>query len=81
MTIRKEQDVDQIEVVENGTVQVRTRTIIFENDVEISKTFHRHTVAPGDDYGSETSLVRDICEKAHTVETIEKYRQSQISID
>ena len=38
--------VDQIEVVENGIVQVRTATKIIEDGKELSKTYHRHTIAP-----------------------------------
>jgi len=48
--LEKIEIVDRIEVVENGCIQVRTKTAIKENGVEISSKFHRHMVAPGDDY-------------------------------
>ena len=50
--------VDLIEVVENGCIQVRTKTSIKEDGVEISSKFHRHVVAPGDDYSAEDAKVQ-----------------------
>jgi hypothetical protein len=41
--------VDRIEIVENGSVQVRTKTAILEDGVQISGSFHRHVVSPIDD--------------------------------
>jgi len=39
--------VDLIEVVENGAIQVRTKTAVIEDGKQLSGTFHRHVVAPG----------------------------------
>ena len=50
MALEKLVVVDRIEVLENGCVQVRTKTAIMEDGKQISGTFHRHVVAPGDDY-------------------------------
>jgi hypothetical protein len=66
--------VDLIEVVENGTLQVRTKTAIKEDGVEISSKFHRHTVAPGDDYSGEDAKVKAICAAMHTAEVIAAYK-------
>ena len=66
--------VDRIEVVENGCVQVRTKTTIKENGAEISSKFHRHVVAPGDDYSGEDARVQAICAATHTSEVIEAYK-------
>lgn len=66
--------VDRIEVVENGCVQVRTKTTIKENGAEISSKFHRHVVAPGDDYSGEDARVQSICAAAHTSEVIEAFK-------
>jgi len=37
---------DKIEILELGQIQVRTATKVFEDDVELSQSFHRHTVVP-----------------------------------
>ena len=69
--------VDRIEVVENGCVQVRTKTAITEDGKQISGTFHRHVVAPGDDYSNEDARVQAICAATHTPEVVAAYRAAQ----
>jgi hypothetical protein len=74
MTIEKIISVDQIEVVENGSVQVRTKTSIIEDGKEISASFHRHVVAPGDNYSGEDARVQAICAASHTADVIATYK-------
>jgi hypothetical protein len=74
MTLEKITFVDQIEVVENGSVQVRTKTAIMEDGKKISSTFHRHVVAPGNDYAGEDERVQAICAATHTADVIEAYK-------
>ena len=69
--------VDRIEVVENGCVQVRTKTAIMENGKQISGAFHRHVVAPGDDYSAEDARVQAICAATHTADVIAAYKAAQ----
>lgn len=66
--------VDLIEAVENGSVQVRIKTAILEDGVEISSTFHRHVVAPGDDYSAEDARVKAICKATHTAAVVTAYK-------
>ena len=70
MAITKETVVDKIEVLEIGTVQVRTATVIKEDSTELTRSFHRHVVVPsvknddtwGDtDISSEDARVQAIC--------------------
>lgn len=77
MALEKVIYVDLIEVVENGSVQVRTKTSIKEDGVEISNKFHRHVVAPGDDYSSEDAKVQAVCSAVHTAEVIAAYQAAQ----
>jgi hypothetical protein len=74
MALEKAQTVDRIEVLETGVVQVRTKTAIKEDGVEISSKFHRHVVAPGDDYSAEDARVKAICAATHTADVIEAYK-------
>jgi len=78
MALTKETIIDRIEVIENGCVQVRTRTAIMEDGQQISGTFHRHVVAPGDDYSAENAKVQAICAAVHTAEVIAAYQAAQI---
>jgi hypothetical protein len=77
MALEKIQIVDLIEVVENGTLQVRTKTAIKEDGVEISSKFHRHVVAPGADYSGEDARVQAICAATHTSEVVAAYKAAQ----
>jgi hypothetical protein len=74
MALEKVIVVDRIEVIENGSVQVRTKTAIMEDGKQISGTFHRHVVAPGDDYSKEDARVRAICAATHTPEVVAAYK-------
>jgi archaellum component FlaF (FlaF/FlaG flagellin family) len=75
--LEKIEIVDRIEVVENGSVQVRTKTAILEDGKQISGNFHRHVVAPGDDYSGEADRVKAICAATHTPEVIAAYQAAQ----
>jgi hypothetical protein len=75
--LEKIEIVDRIEVIENGCVQVRTKTAIKEDGVEISSKFHRHVVAPSDDYSQEDTKVKAICAAVHTAEVIAAYQAAQ----
>ena len=70
--------VDRIEVVENGCVQVRTKTAIMEDGKQISGAFHRHVVAPGDDYSGEDTRVQGVCAALHTAQAIAAYKAAQV---
>jgi len=65
LTERTEQD--KIEVVgPYRHIQVRTATVIERDGVEISRSFHRHVVAPNDDITGESAEVQAICAAVHT---------------
>lgn len=80
MALEKVIVVDLIEVTENGCVQVRTKTAIMEDGAQISGTFHRHVVAPGDDYANEDTRVKAICKATHTPAVIAAYKASMPSV-
>jgi|TARA_Y100000588_G_C14090908_1_gene854438 hypothetical protein len=77
---------DKIEVLELGPVQVRTATIIEEDGVELTRSFHRHVVVPSDkssgswedtDISGEDQRVQDICNAAWTPEVKAAYQAQQ----
>lgn len=75
--LEKVKVVDRIEVIESGVIQVRTKTVIMENGVQISGSFHRHVIAPGSDYSEEDARVQAICAATHTAEVIAAYKSAQ----
>ena len=78
--LEKIEIVDHIEVIENGSVQVRTKTAIMEDGKQISGNFHRHVVAPGDDYSGEDTRVQAICVATHTADVVAAYKAAQAKI-
>ena len=78
MALEKIEVVDLIEALENGTVQVRTKTSFKEDGVEIGSKFHRHVVAPGDDYSGEDTRVQGVCAALHTAQAIAAYKAAQV---
>ena len=77
MALEKVEIVDRVEVLENGCVQVRTKTAILEDGKQISGSYHRHVVAPGADYSAEDAKVQAICAAAHTADVIAAYQAAQ----
>ena len=75
MALEKVIFVDLIEVIENGSIQVRTKTAIKEDGVEISSKFHRHVIAPGADYSAEDAKGKAIATSIHTAEVIAAYQE------
>jgi hypothetical protein len=69
--------VDRIEVIDSGVVQVRAKTAVMEDGKQLSSTFHRHVVVPGDDYSAEDAKVQAICAAVHTAEVIAAYQAAQ----
>lgn len=53
MALTERIEIGRREVLADGQIQVRTDTIIEKDGVEISRAFHRHVVAPGDDLTKE----------------------------
>lgn len=69
--------IGKIEVTATGHVQVRTDTVIERDGQEISRTYHRHIIAPGDAYSNEDAKVQAICQVIHTPDVVAAYRASQ----
>lgn len=74
MAIRETPVIDKIEVLENGTIQVRRADKVFRDDVEIASTFHRHVIAPGDDLSNENERVAAIAQVTWTPKVVSDYK-------
>jgi len=74
MAITKETKPDKIEIVNDWNVQVRTATIIKEDDVELTRSFHRHVLQPFTSSKAEdnswTHTATDISGEAASVQAI-----------
>jgi len=77
MALEKTTSVDQITVTENGIVLFREATRIMEDGNEISKTYHRTSLTPGQDLTGQPANVVAICNVAWTPEVIAAYEAQQ----
>ena len=67
MAITKETVQDKIEVVGDFKyIQVRTATVIKEDGVEISRSYHRHFITPDSDSTNESADVKAMVSHFHT---------------
>ena len=77
MALEKVISEDKIEVVgEYRHIQIRTKTAVMEDGVELSSGYHRHVVSAGDDYSNESPEVQAICQVVHTTAVIAAYNES-----
>ncbi|NDG04404.1 MAG: hypothetical protein EB121_03525 [Alphaproteobacteria bacterium] len=70
MSLTKLVVIDQITVTEYGVVLFREATKIFENGVELSKTYHRSSLTPGQDLTGQPEKVVAIAQVAWTPEVV-----------
>ena len=95
MAITKTTDNDKIEIVNHWGIQIRTATVLKEDGNELSRTFHRRTLTPGElkggtgsdkqdlvntDISGESAEIQAICNAVWTDAVKEDYRQHLIQI-
>ena len=77
MALTKSIAVDQITVTENGIVLFREATRILEDGVELTKTYHRSSLQPGQDLSGVPANVQAICAAAWTPEVVAAFQSAQ----
>jgi hypothetical protein len=67
MTLNKEVKYDKVEIIGDfKAVHCRQATIVSEDGVELSRSFHRHVLHPGDDISGEPQETQDVCNAVWT---------------
>tara|TARA_R100000988_G_C3838258_1_gene89366 strand:+ start:88 stop:342 length:255 start_codon:yes stop_codon:yes gene_type:complete len=75
MSLTKEIIEDKIEIVgEYKAVQVRTATVVKEDDVELTRSFTRKVLQPDADVSKESSEVQGICNAVWTDDVKKAYK-------
>ncbi len=77
MALEKSTKQDKIEIVDTGdwkNIQVRAATVIKEDGVEISRSFHRHVVEPNSDLTNESDEVKKLAEIYFTNDAKAKHK-------
>ena len=75
MALTKKIEIGSIEVLPMGQIQVRTDTIVEEDGVQVSKSYHRHVVQPDDDTTNEDQRVKDVVNVVHTPEVKKNWKE------
>ena len=73
MALEKKTVTGQIEVGENGSLGIRSDTIVLDSGVELSRNFHRKVLAPGDDVTGEDAKVQSVANAVWTDEVVAAY--------
>lgn len=76
MALIEESVVDKMEILEDGTIQVRTNTRIIREETGevVANSFHRHVLPPGADVSNEVQKVKDVAGAMHTAERVAAYQ-------
>ena len=77
MSLTKTTAVDQITVCENGTVLYREATRIMEDGKQLSQTYHRSSLTPGQDLTGVPANVVAHCNTAWTADVVAAYQAVQ----
>ena len=77
MALEKQISIDKIEVVENNIIQVRQITRILEDGVELSSSYHRWALTPGQDVSDQEPKVQAIANALWTEEIVAAYAAYQ----
>ena len=77
MSLTKTTTVDQITVTENGIILYRNATRIMEDGVQLSQTYHRSSLTPGQDLTGVPANVVAICNTAWTADVVAAYQAAQ----
>jgi len=76
VVVTERTEIGSREVLADGQIQVRTDTVIERDGVEISRSIHRHVIAPGDDVSREDPSVQVVAKAVHTPAVIAAYKLS-----
>ena len=79
MALEKTNVTGSMEVGELGAISVRTDTVITETDdgSELSRSFHRKVLAPGDDVSGEDARVQAVANAVWTDEVVAAWEAAQ----
>ena len=75
--LEKQVVIDKIEVLEDGQIQIRQATKIMEDNKEISKTYHRWVLQPGQNVDKQTNKVKAIAQATWTEEVVSAFEAKQ----
>ena len=76
-TLSKVVVIDKIEALQDGQLQIRERTSIMEDNVELSSSFRRWVCSPGDDVSTQDPRVQAVATALWTADVVAAYQAAQ----
>lgn len=76
MELIEQSVIDSINIMENGVIQIRRADKILKDGTEVSKTFHRYCLAPGEDLTGEDPKVIAVANAVWSPEVITAYKDA-----
>jgi hypothetical protein len=71
---------DKTTILDSGCIEIRVVTKILDDGIEMSKSYFRYVISPGDSYSNEENIIQNICKVVHTKEVIDNYK-NQLKIN
>ena len=75
--LEKKVVIDLIQVLEDGQIQIRQKTSILEDEKELSYSYHRWVLSPGQNVDNQTDKVKVIANASWTEEVISAFETKQ----
>jgi len=72
--LTKEVIIGAITILQDRQMQIREDTIVFEDGVEVAKTYFRYTASPGEDISSRPAFVQELAAFLWTPEVIANFK-------
>lgn len=64
----------QMEILEDGQIQIRKITVILRDGIEIAHNYHRHVLEPGQDTAKEADRVKAVAATVWTKEVVDEFK-------
>jgi hypothetical protein len=77
MALTERTEEDKIEILADGTMQIRTASIVERDGVEISRSFHRHLITPDEDTAAQSARVNRITAALWTAEVKKRFADAK----
>lgn len=77
MALEKKTVIGKREILEDGQIQVRTDTVVEEDGVEISRTYHREVLTPGQNLAGKPDEVSRVANAEWTPDVVNKFKAAE----
>jgi len=77
MALTKKVITGKREILEDGQIQVRTDTVIEEDGIELSRTYHREVLTPGQSLAGKPDEVSRVANAEWIPDVVNKFKAAE----